>query len=76
MFTPGDPNTPHPYSPADEARIRQDILTNGRRPTCPLCGKTLTSDMPRGGRCSHQECWELHCVHCHRSIIVEDSLHA
>lgn len=72
----GVPDDTVPFAGEEVARIREAIRTEGAKLLCPRCGRLLTSDLPRGGRCGREEVWELHCTACHRSIVVEDSLHA
>lgn len=71
-FTGSHPIRGH-FSPEETNRIREAVVKE-HTPGCPRCGKPLTSNLPKGGRCSRHEMWEFHCEACLQSAVIEDDL--
>lgn len=61
-----------PFSPAEVAHIRRQIVTPGRDLTCPRCGGSLETDLPLAGGGSMALVWEVTCGRCQRSVVVRD----
>ncbi len=61
------------YSPEESELILSAITAETAKVRCPRCGQKLSSDLPRGGRCSTPEVWELHCTDCRVSLLVPDN---
>lgn len=61
------------FSPEESELILSAITAEAAKVRCPRCGEKLSSDLPRGGRCSTPEVWELHCTSCRASMLVPDN---
>ena len=64
---------PTSFSQEETELILNAIAAETAAVRCPRCGDKLRSDLPRGGRCSHVEFWELHCTACRVSLLVPDN---
>jgi hypothetical protein len=63
--------TPVAYSRAEAVEIRDMLKDPDTVLQCPRCGGGLTSS-PVSRRGSLTRVWEIHCVPCHRILILRD----
>lgn len=71
-FTGSHPIRGH-FSEEEEAFIKKAVMADAA-PECPRCQRPLTSNLPKGGRCSRHDVWEFHCDNCLHSAVIEDDL--
>ncbi len=63
--------TPAAYSRPEAVQIREMLQDPDTVLQCPRCGGDLTSS-PVARRGSLTRVWEIHCVPCHRILILRD----
>jgi hypothetical protein len=64
-------STPAAYSRMEANQIRKMLEDPAHDLECPRCGGELTSS-PVSRRGSLTRVWEIHCVPCHRILIMRD----